>query len=192
MPRKGASGEDRVRFKSKHQKTDKNFYGVCVFTLLSPKSAYIFSLSLSLFFPLAYFLSLLNIWTLSITLVKILKDDAVSVALNMPANWETQHWPQDWKRSVFIPVPKKDNAKNCSNYSTIMLISPSSKVMFKILQAKFQQYLKWEPPDVQDGFTKDRGTGDQIASICWIIEKAREFQKNINFCFIDYAKACTV
>ena len=110
------------------------------FVLISSTSAYIFSLSL---FPLlAYFLSLLNIWTLSITLVKILKDDAVSAALNMPANWETQQWPQDWKRSVFIPVPKKDNAKKCSNYSTIVLISHSSKVMLKILQAKFQQYLK--------------------------------------------------
>ena len=162
---------------------DKNFYGVCVFTLLSSTSAYIFSLSL---FPLlAYFLSLLNIWTLSITLVKILKDDAVSAALNMPANWETQQWPQDWKRSVFIPVPKKDNAKKCSNYSTIVLISHSNKVMLKILQAKFQQYLKWELPDVQDRFTKDRGTRDQIASICWITEK-REFQEKKNLLLLHW------
>ena len=103
--------------------------------------------------------------------------------------WKTQQWPQDWKRSVFIPIPKKDNAKECSNYHTIALISHASKVMLKILQASLQQYVNREHPDVQAYFRKGRGTRDQIANICWIIEKAREFQKNIYFCFIDYAKA---
>ena len=93
----------------------------------------------------------------------------------MPANWKTQQWPQDWKRSVFIPIPKKGSIKECSNYCTIALISHSSKVMLKILQARLQQYVNRELPDVQAG--KGRGTGDQIANICWIIEKAREFQK---------------
>ena len=85
--------------------------------------------------------------------------------------------PQDWKRSVFIPIPKKGNAKECSNYQTITLISHNSKVMLKILQARLQQYINWELPDVQVGFWKSRGTRDQIANILWIIEKAREFQK---------------
>ena len=98
--------------------------------------------------------------------------------------WKTQQWLQDWKRSVFIPNPKKGNAKECSNYCTIALISHTSKVMLKILQAKLQQYVNREFPDVQVGFRKGRGTRDQIANICWIIEKAREFQKNIYFCFI--------
>ena len=98
-------------------------------------------------------------------------------------------WPQDWKRSVFIPIPKKGNAKECSKYRTIALISHASKVMLKILQARLQQYVNRELPDVQAGFRKGRGTRDQIANICWIMEKAREFQKNIYFCFIDYAKA---
>ena len=103
--------------------------------------------------------------------------------------WKTQQWWQDWKRAVFIPIPKKGNAKKCSNYRTIVLISHTSKVMLKILQVRFQQYVNWELPDVQAGFRKGRGTRDQIANIHWIIEKAREFQKNIYFCFIDYAKA---
>jgi len=103
--------------------------------------------------------------------------------------WTTQQWPQDWKRSVFIPIPKKGNAKECSNYRTIALISHASKVVLKILQAIFQQYLNCELPDVQAGFRKGRRTRNQIANICWIIEKARKFQKNIYFCFIDYAKA---
>ena len=105
--------------------------------------------------------------------------------------WKTQQWLQDWKRSVFIPIPKKGNAKECSNYCTIALISHASKVMFKILQARLQQYMNRELPDVQAGFRKGRGTRDQITNICWIIKKAREFQKkkqtNIYFCFIDYA-----
>ena len=103
--------------------------------------------------------------------------------------WKMQHWPQDWKKSVFIPIPKKGNAKECSNYRTIVLISHTSKVLLKILQARLQQYVNCELPDVQAGFRKGRGTRDQIANIHRIIEKAREFQKNIYFCFIDYAKA---
>ena len=103
--------------------------------------------------------------------------------------WKTQQWPQDGKRSVFISIPKKGNAKECSNYRTIALISHINKVMLKILQARLQQYVNRELPDVQAGFRKGRGTRDQIANICWIIKKARGFQKNIYFCFIDYAKA---
>ena len=105
----------------------------------------------------------------------------------MSANLENS--TEDWKRSVFIPIPKKSNAKDCSNYRTIALISHASKVMLKILQARLQQYMNHELPDVQAGFTKGRGTRDQIANFHWIIEKGREFQKNIYFCFIDYAKA---
>ena len=108
----------------------------------------------------------------------------------MPIIWKTQQLPQDWKRSVFIPIPKKGNAKECSNYRTIALISHASKVMLKIVQARLQQYVSHELPDVQAGFRKGRGTRDQIASIHWIMEKAREFQRNIYFClFIDNAKA---
>ena len=100
----------------------------------------------------------------------------------MPANWKTQQSPQDWKRSVFILVPKKASAKQCSNYHRIVLISHTSKVMLKILQARLQQYR--ELPDVQAGFRKGTGTRDQRANICWIIKKAREFQINIYFCFL--------
>ena len=103
--------------------------------------------------------------------------------------WKTHHWPQDWKRSVFIPIPKKGKAKECSNYHTIVLISHASKVMLKILQARLQQYVNSEFPDVQAVFRKGRGTRDQIANIHWIMDKAREFQKNIYFCFINYTKA---
>ena len=95
----------------------------------------------------------------------------------MPANLENLAVATDWKKSVFIPVPKKDNAKECSNYCTIALISHTSKVMLKILQARLQQYVNYELPDVQAGFRKGRGNGDQIANIRWIMEKAREFQK---------------
>ena len=123
-------------------------------------------------------------------LFQVLKDDAVKVLDSICQQiWKTQQWPQYWKRSVFIPIPKKGNPKECSNYHTITLISHASKVMLKILQARLQQYVNHELPDVQDGFRKGRGTRDQIANTCWIIEKAREFQKNIYFCFIDYAKA---
>ena len=121
---------------------------------------------------------------------QIVKDDAVKVLHSICQQiWKTQQWPQDWKRSVFTPIPKKGNAKECSNYCTIALISHASKVMLKILQARLQQYVNREFPDVQAGFRKGRGTRDQIANIRWIIAKAREFQKNIYFCFIDYAKA---
>ena len=106
--------------------------------------------------------------------------------------WKTQQWPQDWKRSVFIPIWKKGNAKECSNYCTIALISHASKVMLKILQARLQQYVSHELLDVQAGFRKGRGTRDQMANICWIMEKAREFQKNIYFCFIAMPKPLTV
>ena len=100
---------------------------------------------------------------------------------------ETQQWPLEWKRSVFISIPKKSNAKNCSNYHTVALISHASNVMLKILQSSLHQYMNLEFPDLQDRFRKGRGTRDQIANIHWIIKKVREFQKN--FCFIDYAKA---
>ena len=103
--------------------------------------------------------------------------------------WKTQQWPQDWKRSVSIPIPKKGNIKECSNYRTIALISHASKVILKILQARLQRYMNPELPDIQAGFQKGTGSRDQIANICWIIEKPKEFQKNIKFCFIDYAKA---
>ena len=107
----------------------------------------------------------------------------------MPANLENPAVVTGLKRSVFITVPKKGNAKECSNYHTVVLVSHVSKVMLKILQASLQQYVNCELPDVQAGFRKGRGTRDQIANIHWVIEKAREFQKNIYFCFIDYAKA---
>ena len=102
---------------------------------------------------------------------------------------KTQQWSQDSKRSVFMPIPKKGNGKECSKYCTIVFILHASKVMLKIFQARLQQYVNPELPDVQDEFRKGRGTRDQIANFCWIIEKARKFQKNIYFCFIDYAKA---
>ena len=125
-----------------------------------------------------------------VELFQILKDDAVKVLHSICQQiWKTQQWPQDRKRSVFIPIPKKGNAKECSNYPTIALTSHASKGMLKILQARLQQYVNHELPDVQTGFRKGRGTRDQIANIRWIIEKAREFQNNIYFCFIDYAKA---
>ena len=98
--------------------------------------------------------------------------------------WKTQQWPHDRKRSVFIPIPKKGNAKECSNCCTIALISHVSKVMFKLLQARLQRYMNRELPDVQAGFRKGRGTRDQLTNIHWIIEKARDFQENIHFCFI--------
>ena len=116
-------------------------------------------------------------------LFQILKFDAVKVLHSICQQiWKTQHWPQDWNWSVFIAIPKKGNAKECSNYRTIALISHASKVMLKILQARFQQYVNRELPDVQAVFGKGRGTRDQIANIRWIMEKAREFQKNIYFC----------
>ena len=103
--------------------------------------------------------------------------------------WKIQQWPQDWKMSVFILITKKGNVKECSNYHTITLVSHASKVILKVLQARLQQYVNFELLDVQAGFRKDRGTRVQIANIHWIIEKAREFQKNIYYSFIDCAKA---
>ena len=109
---------------------------------------------------------------------KILKDDANKVLHSVcQQTWKTQQWSQDWKRSVFIPITKKGNAKECSNYHPIVLISHANKVMVQIHQARLQQYMNWGLPDVQTGFTKGRGTRKQIANICWITEKAREFQK---------------
>ena len=113
-----------------------------------------------------------------VELFQILKDDAVKVLHPICQQiWNTQQWPQDWKRSVFIPIPYKGNAKECSNYRTIALISHASKVMLKILQARLQQYVNHELPDVQAGFKKGRRTRDQIANIHWIMEKARESKK---------------
>ena len=130
---------------------------------------------------------------ITVELFQILKDDAVKVLHAICQQiWKTQQCPQNWKRSVYIPIPKKGNAKDCSNYCTIALISHSSKVMLKILQARLQQYVNCELPDVQAGFRKGRGARGQIVNICWIIEKGREFQKNIYFCIIDYAKPLTV
>ena len=107
----------------------------------------------------------------------------------MPAYLENSAVATGLEKVIFHPIPKKGNAKECSNYCTTAIISHASKVMLKILQARLQQYVNRELPDVQAGFRKGRGARDQIANICWIIEKAREFQKNIYFCFIDYAKA---
>ena len=123
-------------------------------------------------------------------LFQILKDDAMRVLHSICQQiWKTQQWPQDWERSVFIPIPKKGKTKDCSNYLTITLVSLASKEMLKILQARLQQYMNCELPDVQAGLRKGRGTRDQIANIHGIIKNATEFQKNIYFCFIDYAKA---
>ena len=109
-------------------------------------------------------------------LFQILKGDAVKVLHSICQKiWKTQQWPQDWQRSVFILLPKKGNARECSNYHTIALISHTSKLLLKILQVRLQQYVNRELPDVQAGFRKSRGTREQIANICWIIEKAREF-----------------
>ena len=123
----------------------------------------------------------------------ILKDDAVKVLHSICQQiWKTQQWPQDWKRSVFIPIPKNSNAKECSNYCTISLISHTSKVMLKILQARLQQYVNCELADVQAGFRKGRGTRDQIANIPWIMEKAREFQKTSIFALLTMPKPLTM
>ena len=128
-----------------------------------------------------------------VALIQILEDDAVKVLHSICQQiWKTQQWPQDWKRSVFIPIPKKGNVKECSNYRTIALISHTSKVIRKVLQARLQQYMNRELPDVQAGFRKGRGTIDQIANIRWIMGKAREFQKNIYFCLLTMPKPLTV
>ena len=128
-----------------------------------------------------------------VELFQILKDDAVKGLLSICQRiWKTQQWPQDWKRSVFIPVPKKGNAKQCSNYRAIALTSPASKVKLKILQTRLQQYMNHELPDVQAGFRKGRGTREEIANICWIIEKAREFQKTSISALLTMPKPLTV
>ena len=115
-----------------------------------------------------------------VELFQIMKDDAVKVLHSIcQLIWKTQQWPQDWKRSVFIPILKKGNAKKCSNYRTIALISHTSKVVVEVLQARLQQYVNHELPDAQASFRKGIGNRDRISNICWIIEKAREFQKNI-------------
>ena len=124
-----------------------------------------------------------------VELFQILKDDAVKVLYSICQQiWKTQQWPQGWKRSVFIPIPKKGNAKECSNDHTIALISHASKVILKILQARLQQYVNHELPEVQAGFRKGKGTRDQTVKSLGSSRK-QEFQKNIYFCFIDYAKA---
>ena len=128
-----------------------------------------------------------------VELFQILKDDAVKVLHSICQQiWKTQQWPQDWKNSVVIPIPKKGNAKECSNYHTIALISHASKVMLKILQARLRQCMSCELPDVQAGFRKGRGTRDQIANIHWIIEKAREFQKKSTSALLPTPKPLTV
>ena len=106
--------------------------------------------------------------------------------------WKTQQWPQNWRRSAFIPIPKTGNAKECSNHRTIALISQARKVMLKILRARLQQYMNHELPEVQAGFRQGRGTRDQIANIPWINKKGTECQKNIDLFFIDYAKVLVV
>ena len=124
---------------------------------------------------------------------KILEDDAVTVLHSICQQiWKTQQWPQDWKRSVFIPIPKKDNAKECSNYSTIALISHASKVMLKIFQARLQQYVNRELPNVQAGFRKGRGTRDQIANIHWIMEKQESSRKTSISALLTMPKPLTV
>ena len=126
---------------------------------------------------------------ISIELFQILEDNAVKVLHSIRQQiWKTEHWPQGWKRSVFIPIPKKGNAKEWSKYHTIAIISNTSKVMLKILQTRLQQYVYCELSDVQAGFQKVKGTRDQIANIHRITERAREFQRNIYFCFIDYTR----
>ena len=125
-----------------------------------------------------------------VELFQILKDDTVKVLHSICQQiWKTQQRPQDWKMSVFIPIPKKGNPKEYSNYHTIALISHTSKVMLKFLQVRYQQYMNCELPDIQAEFRECRGIRDQVANICWIMTKARNFQKSIYFCFIDYAQA---
>ena len=127
-----------------------------------------------------------------VELFQILKDDAVKMLHSICQQiWKTQQWPQDWKRSVFIPIPKKGSAKECSNYCTIVLISHASKLMLKILQARLQQYVNHKIPDVQAGFRKGRGTRNRIANICWIIEK-ESFRKTSTFALLTMPKPLTM
>ena len=116
-----------------------------------------------------------------VELFQILKDDTVKVLyLICQQIWKMQQWPKDWKRSVIIPIPKKGNAKECSNYHTTVLISHASKVMLKILQAGLQQYINWELPDIQTGCRKGRGTREEIANICWIIKQGNSRKTSIS------------
>ena len=132
-------------------------------------------------------------WGIPVELFQILKDDAVKVLHSICQQiWKTQQWPQGLKRSVFIPIPKKGNAKECSNYYTIALISHASKVMLKILQARLQQHVNHGLPDVQAGFRKSRGTRDQIANIRWVIQKARESRKTSSSALLTMLKLLTV
>ena len=125
-----------------------------------------------------------------VELFQILKDDAIKVLHSICQQiWKTQLWSQDWKRTIFTPIPKKGNAKECSNYHTIVIISHASKVMPQILQARLQQNVNQERPDVQAGFTKGRGTRDEIINIRWIIKRERVPKKSIYFCFVDCTKA---
>ena len=122
-------------------------------------------------------------------LFQILKDDAFKVLHSICQQiWKIPQWSQDWKRSILIPIPKKGSTKECLNHRTTTLNSYASKVMLKILHSRLQHYMNQELPDIQAGFRKGKGTRDQIANICWIIEKAREFQKNSYLYFINYAK----
>ena len=128
-----------------------------------------------------------------VELFQILKDDAVKVLYSICQQiWKIQQWPQDWKKSVFVPIPKKGNAKEWSNYRTIALISHASKVMLKILQGRLQQYVNHEPPDVQAGFKKGKGTRDEMANIHCLKEKAREFQKKSTSASLTKPKPLTV
>ena len=128
-----------------------------------------------------------------VELFQILKDDVMKVLHSICQQiWKTQQWPQDWKRSVFIPIPKKGNAKECSNYHTIARISHASKVMLKILQARLQQYVNCELPEVQAGFRKGRGSRDQIANICWIMEKQKSSRKASISALLTMPKPLTV
>ena len=130
---------------------------------------------------------------ISVELFQILKDDAVKVLHSICQQiWKTQQWSQDWKRSVFIPIPNKGNAKGCSNYCTVALISHASKVMLKILQARLQHYVNHKLPDVQAGFRKGKGTRDQIASIHWLVEKQESSQKTFTSALLTTSKPLTV
>jgi len=124
----------------------------------------------------------------------LLNDDVVIVLHSLCQQiWKTQQWPQDCKSSIIFPIPKKSNARESSNYHTITLVSYASKIMLKIFQSRLQEYVNWGLPDVQAGFRKGRGTRDQIANICWVIENSRELKKKkIYFCFIDYEKPLNV
>ena len=130
---------------------------------------------------------------ISVELLQILKDDAVKVRRSACQKiWKISQWPQDWKRSVFIPIPMKGNAKEFSSYCTITLISHAIKIIFKILQARLQQYMNWEHQDVQSVFRKGKGTRDQIANICWITEKARKLKKKIASASLTMLKPLTM